>query len=124
MRELLDHKANPLNDALSVYALDGPGPGNASHVYEVTVAPGFAALDTVLHQIRFQNGPVREARINGLSQEVLLAIVIDRLRGFQSGPYACRENALALTKLEEAMHWLHHRTRAREQRGVEGTSTV
>ena len=48
-------------------------------------------------------------------------MLIDRLRGFQAGPFGCRENALALTKLEEAMHWLHHRTRGRMARGVEGT---
>lgn len=61
---------------------------------------------------------------SGLTQEVLLAIVIDRLRSFQAGPYSCRENALALTKLEEAQHWLLHRTRARMARGVEGKSAA
>lgn len=59
--------------------------------------------------------------MNGLTQEVLLAIVADRLRSFQVGQFACRENALALTKIEEAQHWLHSRTLARMQRGVEGT---
>jgi len=33
-----------------------------------------------------------------------------------------RELSLALTKLEEAMHWLRHRTNARIARGVEGTN--
>jgi hypothetical protein len=47
-------------------------------------------------------------------------ICIDRLRSFQSGDFKCRENALALTKLEEALHWLNHRTRDRQSRGVEG----
>jgi hypothetical protein len=47
---------------------------------------------------------------------------IDRLQSFQSGDFACRENALALTKLEEALHWLDHRTKDRQRRGVEGTS--
>jgi len=51
----------------------------------------------------------------------LIAVVIDRLQGFQGGKFACRENALALTKLEEAVHWLHHRTAQRLARGVEGT---
>ena len=59
--------------------------------------------------------------MNGLTQEVLLAIVADRLRSFQAGKFACRENALALTKIEEAQHWLHSRTLARMSRGVEGT---
>jgi len=56
-----------------------------------------------------------------LSQEALLAVIIDRLQCFQAGPYKCRENAIALTHLEDAMHWLQHRTRERMARGVEGT---
>lgn len=56
-----------------------------------------------------------------MTHEALLAILIDRMRSFQAGPYSCRENALALTKLEEAQMWLLQRTRARMSRGVEGT---
>lgn len=119
MREITSHKVNSLNDALRVVALDGPGPGNASHKYRVDPTVGNA----VGCLIEFQNGPLGETGgvPNGLSNEALLAVVEDRLLGFQSGPYACRENALALTKLQEAMHWLHHRTRERVARGVEGT---
>ena len=73
--------------------------------------------------VQFQNGPVKEFGVNGCHQEDLLAIVIDRLQSFQAGEFSCRENALALTKLEEAMHWLNHRTNARIARGVEGTNT-
>jgi hypothetical protein len=58
--------------------------------------------------------------LEGVTQEALLAIVMDRLQSFQRGPFACRENALALTKIEEAQHWLFSRTLARMQRGVEG----
>jgi hypothetical protein len=59
-----------------------------------------------------------------VDQEDLLAIVIHRLQGFQTGPFKCRENALALTKLEEALHWLNHRTARRVSRGVEGMNVV
>jgi hypothetical protein len=62
--------------------------------------------------------------VNGITNEVLLAIVADRLRGFQSSPYACQENAEALECTEAALRRLHDRTRAREARGVEGTHTV
>ena len=74
--------------------------------------------------IVFQNGPVKEFGVNGISNESLLAIVEDRLLGFQSGQYACRENAIALTKLQESMLWLQKRTRDRIARGVEGTHQV
>jgi len=71
--------------------------------------------------VLFQNGPINEVGVNGITQEVLLAIVADRLRSFQAGPFSCRENALALTKIEEAMHWLQQRTIRRMRAGVEGT---
>ena len=78
-----------------------------------------------MHQtISFQNGPIGEVGVNGVSNEALLAVVEDRLLGFQSGPYACRDNAVALTKIQEAMMWLQKRTHERMARGVEGTHKV
>ena len=131
MREINDHIINPSNDQLKITVLDQPGAGGANHLYEIT---GFntetntsdpfvdkygkaADHSTIL----FQNGPINEVGVNGVTQEVLLAIVIDRLKSFQAGPFACRENALALTKLEEATHWLQQRTLRRLRAGVEGT---
>lgn len=99
-----------------VMVADEPGQGGACHEYYICRGEfGF---------VKFQNGPVKEFGVNGCHQEDLLAIVIHRLQSFQAGDFACRENALALTKLEEAMHWLNHRTKARASRGVEGTSQL
>jgi len=129
-RQLVDHKVNPANDKLTVEVLDAPGDGGANHHYLVsgfdTHSNASADLRLETHDatavsILFQNGPIPESGVNGLTQEVLLAIVIDRLQGFQSGQFACRENALALTKLQEAQMWLQKRTRDRMRRGVEGT---
>lgn len=117
MRTINEHKVNPANDRIEVEVTDQPGAGGANHVYRIDWGSGAVTL-------QFQNGPIAEVGVNGITQEVLLAICADRLRAFQTGPYACRENALALTKIEEAQHWLHHRTRARMERGVEGTHTV
>jgi len=72
--------------------------------------------------VEFQKGPIGESGVNGCQNEDLLAIVIDRLQYFQNGHYACRENALALTKIQEALHWLEARTKDRVGRGVEGTN--
>jgi hypothetical protein len=125
MREISDHMINPANDLLLLRVLDEPGSGGASHEYEIsTEAIGGGGLSLLPLSIRFQDGPIAEAGINGVTQEALIAICIDRLRSFQGGPYACRENALALTKLEEALHWLHSRTRSRMARGIEGTNAV
>jgi hypothetical protein len=118
MRTITEHKVNPANDQINITVVDQPGAGGANHEYFVEWGTGLNAASVSLS---FQNGPIAEAGVNGITQEVLLAICADRLRSFQAGPYACRENALALTKIEEAQHWLHHRTLARMARGVEGT---
>lgn len=122
MRELTSHKVNGLNEALSVMAMDEPGQGNANHEYRIEYAVNGQACNA--QNVAFQNGPINEAGVNGISNEALLAIVEDRLAGFQSGQYACRENAVALTKIQEAMMWLLKRTRDRMQRGVEGTNKI
>lgn len=119
-RELVSHKANGLNEALTIEVLDEPGQGNACHDYEIRLVVGEGSIH--ICEIKFQNGPIQEVGFNGISNEALLAIVEDRLLGFQSGQYACRENACALTKIQEAMMWLQKRTRDRMLRGVEGTN--
>lgn len=128
-----------------VFCNDFPGSGGACHKYEIVEQysenrpkPTVAEIEALLHvrltpdgkvlnilgSINFQNGPIKEAGVNGIMQEDLIAICIDRLQGFQSGQYACRENAIALTKLEEALMWLRKRTQDREDRGVEGTHKI
>ena len=120
MRKLTSHKVNDLNEALTIEILDEPGHGNACYIYRI--AHGAQEDDVGVDQeVSFQNGPVKEVGINGISNEALLAIVEDRLTCFQSGEYSCRENAVALTKIQEAMMWLAKRTRDRVARGVEGT---
>lgn len=79
---------------------------------------------TILGSVDFQNGPILEAGVNGAMDENLIAIVMKRLQSFQESPYSCRENAMALTKLEEAMMWMKKRTNDRELRNVEGTHTI
>lgn len=131
MRTIDDHKVNPANDTLSIIVEGEIGAGGANHLYTIT---GFdtttnpddpflarhgepARHSTVL----FQNGPINEVGVNGVTHEALLAIVADRLRSFQKGPYSCKANACALTHIEEAQHWLQQRTIERMRRGVEGT---
>ena len=105
----------------TVLVKDEPGPGNGCHAYEVVIA---TEDSSPFHEtFNFQKGPVKQVGINGIQNEHLIAMVIHRLQGFQSGPYSCRENALALTKLQEAMHWMEARTKDRTTRGVEGRNT-
>lgn len=92
---------------------------NAPHDFNVLGPDGNAAQ--VLAEIHFQEGPIKECGVNGVCNEDLIAMVICRLEYFQKSQFACRENALAITKLEEALLWLRKRTMGRETRGVEGT---
>jgi hypothetical protein len=117
-RMLSSHRVTGLNEKIRIEVLDNPGPGGACHTYRVSVDEETCVYSQVLE---FQNGPIQEVGVNGISVEALLAIVEDRLIGFQSGQFSCRENAVALTKVQEALMWLGKRTRDRLARGVEGT---
>lgn len=78
--------------------------------------------------IVWQNGPLGRdaARIepNGAFVETVIAAVVQRIEYYQATKFNCRENALALTKLEEALFWLNSRTQKREAQKVEGTHAV
>ena len=80
--------------------------------------------------IEWQNGPLGRpedgTRIepNGAFVEGVIAAALGRLEYYQSSKFNCRENALAITKLEEALHWCGHRTAKREAQKVEGTHAV
>lgn len=123
MKNITDHKVNGLNEALQIQAGE-PGSGNAPHYYLISI-PDSVKLKpgvTVHTGLSFQNGPIASPEdFNGITNEALLAVLIDRMRGFQSSQFACRENAIALTHLEESLMWLQKRTRDRMARGVEGT---
>jgi hypothetical protein len=91
---------------------------------------GGVVVGTGLH-INWQDGPLGTGMTrqtpNGAFVETVIAAALQRIQYYQTasgGKFACRENALAITKLEEALHWLNHRTAAREARGVEGTHNV
>ncbi len=103
-----------------VAALDERGAGNANHRYQVQ--PVGKSSGFVMGCITFQNGPIKERGVNGLANEDLIAIVIDRLEGFQAGSYSHEANAAAIKSLYEALAHLRSRTDEREARGVEGTS--
>lgn len=102
---------------------------NAPHHFKVIAAQPdtdgeHKGQNRVVGIVNFQEGPIKENGVNGVANEDLLGMVLCRLEGFQNSEYKCRENALAITKIEEALMWLRKRTNARVKRGVEGTSKV
>ena len=74
--------------------------------------------------IKFQLGPVKEVGKNGVQIDDLINVCLARLRGFQNGPFKCRENSVQITKLEEALMWGLWRTQKRSIQGVEGLNKV
>lgn len=89
-----------------------------SEVYKVIGAHGEVFV------FEFHEGCNPNIKLNGPLLEDVVAICIDRMAQHQSGPFACRENALALTKMEEALLWMHARRRNRKLAGTSGTQKV
>lgn len=125
-REIVTHAVYGKPESLTIIATDSP----LNNRYEVrgmnasnpSQQPAESDIRTAV--VMFQNGTEPEVGVNGVTIESLLAICADRIAGWQSGPWACRENALALTHMQEAMGWLQRRTVDRLRRNVEGTHTV
>ncbi len=70
-------------------------------------------------EIRFQHGTIPENGVNGVTNEALLDLLALRIRALQQR-FPCRENALAITNIEQARMWLQERTQVRIDQGVEG----
>lgn len=78
--------------------------------------------------IEWQNGPlgrgVDRKAPNGAFVETVIFAAKQRIEFYQTSKFNCRENAIAVTKLEEALMWLNKRTADREVRQVEGEHEV
>ncbi len=133
------HDGHGLNENLliRVDGRDFERGGGASHNYSIDVVDRIDIVDKIDNTtiddcrivwadvaiIQFQQGPRDDPKSKlGITDAALLAVVIDRYLAFQEGPYRCRENALVITKLQEALHWMKHRADDRANRGVLGKS--
>jgi hypothetical protein len=83
VREITEHRAAGLNEQLEVLAVGEPGKGGANDEYEIWIRDKEEPGEGLLIEMVFQRGPINEEGLNGISNEALLAIVADRLRGFQ-----------------------------------------
>jgi len=110
-----------LNHRIEIHA-DPKTSGNASHEYRATIEDNGVGLPVLSE--KFQKGPRHEKGSEpGITENVLLAILIDRLQGFQGSEYRCRENGEALNNCKQALAWLKQRADARAHRSVLGTGT-
>jgi len=115
------YEASSEHGRRTVSALGGPGVGNARRDYVVRWENSAGTTGRNLGFFRFQEGAIKEAGVNGLHIEDLLAIARSRLQDFQSSKFACDENARALAGIEAAIAALEERTTRRTREGTEGT---
>lgn len=104
-----------------VYAVDEKGNGGANHIYDIkwdAYNNGYISTQRIV----FQNGARKISKSeHGVLDTDLLEIVRHRLQCFQEGEFATRENAIALTHIEEALLWMNKRVEDRIERNVLGT---
>lgn len=68
-----------------------------------------------------QNGPVKENGVNGCQVDTVVEAAKKIIEGLNA-KFPCRENSMAITKLDECLMWLDKRTKDRVARQVEGES--
>lgn len=94
-----------------------------AHEYWFTNSMGFengeAQYNFSAQSISFVKKETDGTTTPGLQSEQLLKALIDRHKKLNA-KYPSREGALAITKMEEALHWLRARVEERIERNVMG----
>lgn len=70
-----------------------------------------------------QNGPIKEAGKNGCQVTDIIAVAKHIFEELNK-KFPCRENAMTITHLDEALLWQMKRTMDREARNVEGRNVL
>lgn len=119
-RLINDHFVNKANEKLTIAAIDEPSASGVNHLYVIhgintetnpsyrNGEVGFQPNESTA--FLFQNGAIDEVGPNGLTNEALLAIVVDRLRCAQAGGDASPIAGLLLLKIEDALGYIKHRS--------------
>lgn len=109
--EVIKHyPVDAFNRSIMVLAEDcGPGGAHTKYLVFLPSEVGGELPEEPTLVLQFQNGPLAEG-INGLTNEVLLGIVLDRFLGFQSGPGRCNENGYAVDRIMNTLRLLEQRS--------------
>lgn len=113
-----------VNEGIELRAVGEVGSGGAHTEYQIDI-PANSGTRHVLNlsrhiTLRFHVGNPIEEGVKGLTNEVILAAIIHRMEGFESGQFFCEDDELALRLLKAAMLAFHARSAKRQARGVEG----
>lgn len=115
---------------LSILATGAHLVTGARHRYDITgfdarTNPAFHPTDHEnILTILFQQGPVPNVGINGVTPEALLLCVQHLFEGYQTSTFKCQENEDVLEGVGKAIAAIRARTAGRVERGVEGTHNV
>ena len=96
------------------------------HLFDEKIRPfNFIYLRHDVNSLSFniQNGPIKENGVNGCQVDTVIRTAKTIIEGLNK-QFPCRENACAITKLDEALMWLEERKKDRIKRGVEGFNQV
>ena len=113
-----------LNRAVTIFA-EEPEDEGAPARYSIRVAlPPQLSSEVLAVELPFQRGAVGVdgSNVNGISDEALIEVLINRLKVYQAGKWAGETNGTALSHLEKALAALEDRTAKRRSAGVEGTT--
>jgi hypothetical protein len=98
------------------------------HDIDTTGAPAGGSTSGPGITIEWQKGPVGrgagQSEATGALPEGVIQAAIGRLQWLSTTRFKARELSLAITKLEEALHWLQALEDDRERRGISGTNAV
>ena len=118
MIELTEHLVEPQEPHASVRVAGEPNSIGVHSEYSISINK------REYFNIVFQTGNQKEVGINGITNEILLNIVLHRLQEFQASAFDCDENSIAINDIKSALDILKQRTSTRIARGVEGKQIV
>lgn len=94
-------------------------PGHQYSLQQFENKENFQVLQFIHKEPKFEGSTELRTVADGTTNEEVLEVLIDRMNYLQ-GKFPCRENAIAITNLEQALMWLNKRTQDRLKRQVEG----
>ena len=121
MRELVGHRSSVPTDINNQVRIRERAPG----VYQIGATPDSEEDSTgdAYTTLTFHEGPTHvEGVLTGVTDEALLAIVLERLRqqevALPAGHRDITATTYAIQGLSAALRWLQHRTRDRARQGA------
>jgi hypothetical protein len=123
MRVIQTHQGNPANDSIRIEVdeqVSAEGRPIKYHIFVKDQAGQWMPYTKLVFAYSIppdKNNPNSETRSIGVTHEVLLAILIDRLECYQGDKFAWHEHGEALDKARESLMWLNFGIKQRTDRG-------